>query len=89
VTSYTHSAVDNLLEAVRRRGLPFLRLGSAHRVRPSLRPFTEDVLLSEANPSSVEELDQFYKSKVGSIGLLFSPISVEQSSVLACSSIIL
>jgi DNA replication ATP-dependent helicase Dna2 len=59
VTSYTHSAVDNILLKLKEAGVDFLRLGSKHAVQPSLHQF----LPSNTMCTSVSELEALYNSK--------------------------
>jgi DNA replication ATP-dependent helicase Dna2 len=42
LTSYTHSAIDNLLLKLEEIGLSFVRLGRHDSVHPSLRKYTVD-----------------------------------------------
>ncbi|KAL2083251.1 hypothetical protein ACEWY4_021024 [Coilia grayii] len=42
LTSYTHSAVDNILLKLKKFKIGFLRLGRAQKVHPDIRPFTEE-----------------------------------------------
>ncbi|KAI9314936.1 DNA replication factor Dna2-domain-containing protein [Dichotomocladium elegans] len=60
LTSYTHSALDNVLHKVHKSGIDVLRLGNPEKVIPSLRN-----CMPNANPTltSVERLDKFYSSK--------------------------
>ncbi|BGP10813.1 DNA replication ATP-dependent helicase/nuclease DNA2 [Rhodotorula toruloides] len=54
LTSYTHSAVDNILLKVKDAGLSILRLGNRDKVLPSLHPFT---LTSEDYAHSLSDID--------------------------------
>lgn len=56
LTSYTNSAVDNILLKVKEYGIDFLRIGSSSRVHPSIREYTPG---SEAN--KVESFSDFQK----------------------------
>uniref|UniRef100_A0A8C6UWA6 DNA replication ATP-dependent helicase/nuclease n=1 Tax=Neogobius melanostomus TaxID=47308 RepID=A0A8C6UWA6_9GOBI len=42
LTSYTHSAVDNILLKLKRFRVGFLRLGQGQKVHPEILPFTEE-----------------------------------------------
>lgn len=57
-TSYTHSAVDNLLTRLKAKNVPFMRLGSSRRVAPKLLEHTESELTSGCR--TIEELDKVY-----------------------------
>ncbi|XP_072032876.1 DNA replication ATP-dependent helicase/nuclease DNA2-like [Amphiura filiformis] len=61
LTSYTHSAVDNILLKLCKFGIDFLRLGSKHRVHPDLHKYTEDVMLSQVG--SVQQLGSTLETK--------------------------
>ncbi|BGP34795.1 DNA replication endonuclease-helicase Dna2 [Rhodotorula toruloides] len=54
LTSYTHSAVDNILLKVKDAGLSILRLGNRDKVLPSLHAFT---LTSEDYAHSLSDID--------------------------------
>ncbi|PRQ72091.1 AAA domain-domain containing protein, partial [Rhodotorula toruloides] len=54
LTSYTHSAVDNILLKVKDAGLSILRLGNRDKVLPSLHPYT---LSSEDYAHSLSDID--------------------------------
>ncbi|CAG0883234.1 unnamed protein product [Darwinula stevensoni] len=60
LTSYTHSAVDNILLKLL-GSVEFLRLGRASRVHPQVLPHSEAVLASSL--STLEELERLYMSK--------------------------
>uniref|UniRef100_A0A8C9RWL4 DNA replication ATP-dependent helicase/nuclease n=1 Tax=Scleropages formosus TaxID=113540 RepID=A0A8C9RWL4_SCLFO len=63
VTSYTHSAVDNILLKLRRFKVSFLRLGHAHKVHPDIRPFTEEQICARS-VHSLPELEQLYNQEL-------------------------
>ncbi|XP_063047000.1 DNA replication ATP-dependent helicase/nuclease DNA2 [Engraulis encrasicolus] len=42
LTSYTHSAVDNILLKLKKFKIGFLRLGREQKVHPDIRPYTEE-----------------------------------------------
>uniref|UniRef100_F6USX3 DNA replication ATP-dependent helicase/nuclease n=1 Tax=Ciona intestinalis TaxID=7719 RepID=F6USX3_CIOIN len=58
VTSYTHSAVDNLLLKLIKYKTRFLRLGRPNQVHPNVLPYTEAVL--SQNLKSPTELQKLY-----------------------------
>lgn len=60
VTSNTHSAVDNVLKRLLPYGLKFMRLGSASRIDPALKDFTEESFTE--NCSTPEQLAAVYDS---------------------------
>ncbi|KAI8520978.1 Tripartite DNA replication factor [Branchiostoma belcheri] len=61
LTSYTNSAVDNVLLKLSKYKLDFLRLGSSSRVHPGVAPHTEDRLARGL--TTVEQLDKLYVDK--------------------------
>ncbi|PJF16535.1 hypothetical protein PSACC_03651 [Paramicrosporidium saccamoebae] len=52
ISSYTHSAVDNLLTKIRATGVSVLRLGNAERVEDSLK----DVIINEENYKTIQAM---------------------------------
>ncbi|GAA5968485.1 hypothetical protein JCM11641_007653 [Rhodosporidiobolus odoratus] len=54
LTSYTHSAVDNILLKVKDAGLSILRLGNRDKIMPALHPYT---LTAEDYASSLADID--------------------------------
>ncbi|MFT7805658.1 DNA replication ATP-dependent helicase/nuclease DNA2 [Arapaima gigas] len=63
LTSYTHSAVDNILLKLRRFKVGFLRLGHAHKVHPDIRPFTEEETCTRSIRTQ-PELEQLYNREL-------------------------
>ncbi|KAJ3294016.1 Tripartite DNA replication factor [Borealophlyctis nickersoniae] len=61
LTSYTHSAVDNVLLKLKEERIDFVRLGNKQKVHPAIVEHTPN---PNGEISSVEELDQFYNSKM-------------------------
>ena len=66
LTSYTHSAVDNILlklldisAAANRTPPAFLRLGNVDKVHPAVRPYSD----ATDPPETVAELAQLYASR--------------------------
>jgi DNA replication ATP-dependent helicase Dna2 len=55
LTSYTHSAVDNILLKIRNDGIGILRLGAAAKVHPEVRQFAT---LGSEPKDSIEELEK-------------------------------
>lgn len=54
LTSYTHSAVDNILLKLKKFKVGFLRLGRAHKVHHDILPFTEE----QNRTRGIDTLDQ-------------------------------
>ena len=64
LTSYTHSAVDNLLIKLLRDGEPcFLRLGKKSKIHDDLKEHSEDYLIDAKNINTPEELSKLYRSQ--------------------------
>uniref|UniRef100_A0A0B6ZZJ2 DNA replication ATP-dependent helicase/nuclease n=1 Tax=Arion vulgaris TaxID=1028688 RepID=A0A0B6ZZJ2_9EUPU len=63
LTSYTHSAVDNILLKLKEDGIPFLRLGRRSSIHPLIVSHSaEEVLTSSTTINSVQDLKRFYDS---------------------------
>ncbi|XP_038047126.1 DNA replication ATP-dependent helicase/nuclease DNA2-like isoform X2 [Patiria miniata] len=62
LTSYTHSAVDNILLKLTKFGISPLRLGEVHRVHPELTAYTEKEVLGGAK--SVQQLASLLETKL-------------------------
>ncbi|KAK7487914.1 hypothetical protein BaRGS_00020815 [Batillaria attramentaria] len=60
LTSYTHSAVDNILLKLKKDGVPFLRLGRSSRIHPQIQDHAAETLTLDIK--SVAELRDFYSS---------------------------
>ncbi|GLE03215.1 hypothetical protein PINS_up012094 [Pythium insidiosum] len=61
ITSYTHSAVDNLLlKLVEYDDIPMLRIGNPSQVHPRLAPYTLDMLLGDTT-MSVRSVDAQFR----------------------------
>ncbi|TPX63675.1 hypothetical protein SpCBS45565_g06433 [Spizellomyces sp. 'palustris'] len=60
LTSYTHTAVDNVLLKLRDEGLDFLRLGNEQKIHSAIQPYTASY---RSDINSVEDLEKFYMSK--------------------------
>ncbi|KAK7088075.1 hypothetical protein V1264_022042 [Littorina saxatilis] len=65
LTSYTHSAVDNILLKLKKDGVPFLRLGRSSRIHPDIQDHAVETLTLDI--TSVDELRDFYASYVSSV----------------------
>uniref|UniRef100_A0A3B5LXY3 DNA replication ATP-dependent helicase/nuclease n=1 Tax=Xiphophorus couchianus TaxID=32473 RepID=A0A3B5LXY3_9TELE len=59
LTSYTHSAVDNILLKLKRFRVGFLRLGQGQKVHPEILPFTEESVRRK-DVHTLTELQQLY-----------------------------
>jgi len=62
LTSYTHTAVDNILLKVRNAGFDVLRLGALAKVHPEVKEFA--ILGAEPKPSLEQLKDSWYKPPV-------------------------
>ncbi|BFZ18502.1 hypothetical protein BsWGS_21541 [Bradybaena similaris] len=62
LTSYTHSAVDNILLKLKESDIPFLRLGRRGRIHPLILPHSAEILTSSMTVNSVLDLKKFYDS---------------------------
>lgn len=63
LTSYTHSAVDNILLKLKRFKISFLRLGRAQKVHHDILPFTEESGQAKGI-QTLEELEELYNKEV-------------------------
>ncbi|CAL8243483.1 unnamed protein product [Lota lota] len=62
LTSYTHSAVDNILLKLKRFRVGFLRLGRGQKVHPEILPYTESE--RRKGVDTLAELDQLYSKEL-------------------------
>ncbi|XP_051008450.1 DNA replication ATP-dependent helicase/nuclease DNA2 [Acomys russatus] len=62
LTSYTHSAVDNILLKLAKFKMGFLRLGQSHKVHPDIQRFTEEELCRSRSIKSLAHLEELYNS---------------------------
>ncbi|WAR06933.1 DNA2-like protein, partial [Mya arenaria] len=62
LTSYTHSAVDNILIKLKQEGMDFLRVGRVSKIHPEIKPYTVDRKL--AGCTGVNELENMYMKQV-------------------------
>ncbi|XP_061420867.1 DNA replication ATP-dependent helicase/nuclease DNA2 isoform X2 [Lethenteron reissneri] len=60
LTSYTHSAVDNILLKLAPHCVPFLRLGRQAKVHAGVHAFTEEELCRQHDVRTPEQLQQLY-----------------------------
>uniref|UniRef100_A0A4W5RRG7 DNA replication ATP-dependent helicase/nuclease n=1 Tax=Hucho hucho TaxID=62062 RepID=A0A4W5RRG7_9TELE len=63
LTSYTHSAVDNILLKLRRFKVGFLRLGRAQKVHPDILAYTEERCRANGI-HTLPELENFYNKEL-------------------------
>lgn len=61
LTSYTHTAVDNILLKLKEANMDFLRLGQVHKILPEIRSYSAH--RAAAGIKTVDELRQLYESK--------------------------
>lgn len=61
LTSYTHSAVDNILIKLKKDGVKFLRIGRVAKVHSDIRQFTMESLAKGISTTS--ELEKFFNSQ--------------------------
>ncbi|XP_023137538.2 DNA replication ATP-dependent helicase/nuclease DNA2 isoform X2 [Amphiprion ocellaris] len=63
LTSYTHSAVDNILLKLKRFRVGFLRLGQGQKVHPDILPYTEESVRKNS-VHTLSELEQLYNKEL-------------------------
>ncbi|XP_074965605.1 DNA replication ATP-dependent helicase/nuclease DNA2 isoform X2 [Phalacrocorax aristotelis] len=63
LTSFTHTAVDNILLKLAKFKVGFLRLGRAQKVHPDIRKFTEEEICRSKSIKSVTDLEDIYNSQ--------------------------
>ncbi|XP_062486450.1 DNA replication ATP-dependent helicase/nuclease DNA2 [Pezoporus occidentalis] len=63
LTSFTHTAVDNILLKLAKFKVGFLRLGRAQKVHPDIRKFTEEEIFRSKSIRSVADLEKVYNSQ--------------------------
>uniref|UniRef100_UPI00398EB479 DNA replication ATP-dependent helicase/nuclease DNA2 isoform X2 n=1 Tax=Pristiophorus japonicus TaxID=55135 RepID=UPI00398EB479 len=64
LTSYTHSAVDNILLKLARFKVGFLRLGRYQKVHPDIRKFTDEDICKRKSIRTLTELEGLYKREL-------------------------
>ncbi|XP_035307113.1 DNA replication ATP-dependent helicase/nuclease DNA2 [Cricetulus griseus] len=62
LTSYTHSAVDNILLKLAKFKIRFLRLGQSHKVHADIQKFTEQEICRSRSIKSLALLEELYNS---------------------------
>uniref|UniRef100_A0A8C4ELT8 DNA replication ATP-dependent helicase/nuclease n=1 Tax=Dicentrarchus labrax TaxID=13489 RepID=A0A8C4ELT8_DICLA len=63
LTSYTHSAVDNILLKLKRFRVGFLRLGQGQKVHPDILPYTEESIRKKG-VHTLSDLEQLYNKEL-------------------------
>ncbi|XP_070220770.1 DNA replication ATP-dependent helicase/nuclease DNA2 isoform X2 [Bos mutus] len=64
LTSYTHSAVDNILLKLAKFKIGFLRLGQIQKVHPDIQKFTEEEICRSKSIKSLALLEELYNSQL-------------------------
>ncbi|XP_010604064.1 DNA replication ATP-dependent helicase/nuclease DNA2 isoform X4 [Fukomys damarensis] len=64
LTSYTHSAVDNILLKLTKFKIGFLRLGQTQKVHPDIKKFTEEEICRSKSIKSLAVLEELYNSQL-------------------------
>ncbi|ELK09591.1 DNA2-like helicase [Pteropus alecto] len=64
LTSYTHSAVDNILLKLAKFKIGFLRLGHTQNVHPDIQKFTEEEICKSKSIKSLALLEELYSSQL-------------------------
>uniref|UniRef100_A0A8C2VM03 DNA replication ATP-dependent helicase/nuclease n=2 Tax=Chinchilla lanigera TaxID=34839 RepID=A0A8C2VM03_CHILA len=64
LTSYTHSAVDNILLKLAKFKIGFLRLGQTQKVHPDIQKFTEEEICRSKSIKSLAVLQELYNSQL-------------------------
>ncbi|XP_036885218.1 DNA replication ATP-dependent helicase/nuclease DNA2 [Sturnira hondurensis] len=64
LTSYTHSAVDNILLKLAKFKIGFLRLGQPQKVHPDIQKFTEEEICQSKSIKSLALLEELYNSQL-------------------------
>ncbi|KAJ1653612.1 DNA replication endonuclease-helicase Dna2 [Dispira simplex] len=59
LTSYTHTAVDNILLKLHTTNVPILRLGNRRKVHPAIQPFVPNL----ADFTTVDQVEQLYTAQ--------------------------
>uniref|UniRef100_A0A8C5PYZ8 DNA replication ATP-dependent helicase/nuclease n=1 Tax=Leptobrachium leishanense TaxID=445787 RepID=A0A8C5PYZ8_9ANUR len=63
LTSYTHSAVDNILLMLNKFQVGFLRLGRSQKIHPSIQKFGEEEICKVKSIKSLSNLQELYDSQ--------------------------
>nr|KAF6455662.1 DNA replication helicase/nuclease 2 [Rousettus aegyptiacus] len=64
LTSYTHSAVDNILLKLAKFKIGFLRLGHTQKVHPDIQKFTEEEICRSKSIKSLALLEELYSNQL-------------------------
>nr|XP_027787094.1 DNA replication ATP-dependent helicase/nuclease DNA2 [Marmota flaviventris] len=64
LTSYTHSAVDNILLKLAKFQIGFLRLGQTQKVHPNIQKFTEEEICRSKSIKSLALLKELYNCQL-------------------------
>ncbi|XP_054428672.1 DNA replication ATP-dependent helicase/nuclease DNA2 [Pteronotus mesoamericanus] len=64
LTSYTHSAVDNILLKLAKFKIGFLRLGQIQKVHPDIQKYTEEEICRSKSIKSLALLEELYNSQL-------------------------
>ncbi|XP_037352264.1 DNA replication ATP-dependent helicase/nuclease DNA2 isoform X2 [Talpa occidentalis] len=64
LTSYTHSAVDNILLKLAKFKIGFLRLGQMQKVHPGIQKFTEEEMCRSNSIKSLAHLEELYNTQL-------------------------
>ncbi|XP_075114807.1 DNA replication ATP-dependent helicase/nuclease DNA2 [Leptodactylus fuscus] len=63
LTSYTHSAVDNMLLKLKKFKVGFLRLGRTQKIHPEVQKFGEEEICKAKDIKSLSALEELYNSQ--------------------------
>ncbi|XP_044154587.1 DNA replication ATP-dependent helicase/nuclease DNA2 [Bufo gargarizans] len=63
LTSYTHSAVDNILLKIKKFKVGFLRLGRTQKIHPEVQKFGEEEICKTKSIKSLSALEELYNSQ--------------------------
>ncbi|XP_069609539.1 DNA replication ATP-dependent helicase/nuclease DNA2 [Ranitomeya imitator] len=63
LTSYTHSAVDNILLKLKKFKVGFLRLGRTQKIHPEVQKFCEEEICKSKSIKSLTALEELYNSQ--------------------------
>lgn len=63
LTSFTHSAVDNILLKLKKFKVGFLRLGRTQKIHPEVQKFAEEEICKAKSITSLSALEELYNSQ--------------------------
>ncbi|KAM4636922.1 DNA replication ATP-dependent helicase/nuclease DNA2 [Discoglossus pictus] len=63
LTSYTHSAVDNILLKLRKFQVGFLRLGRTQKIHPDVQKYSEEEICKAKSIKTLSALEELYNSQ--------------------------